>query len=114
NSYDYDFSYFTELKIRKISENGNEKEVEKIIEQNIEIPEIRKIKIEKTIKKKDFEKAKQLLKDGIQIAEKLNHQGTKHQWEDILLSIAVLEKDTKLIRYYTKKFALSQSFDSTY
>lgn len=114
NSYDYDFSYFTELKIRKISENGNEKEVEKIIEQNIEIPEIRKIKIEKTIKKQDFEKAKQLLKDGIQIAEKLNHQGTKHQWEDILLSIAVLEKDTKLIRYYTKKFALSQSFDSTY
>src|SRR5690606_4189485 len=114
SSYDYDYIYFTELKVRKLSETGNEKEVEKIIEQNLEIPEIRKIEIEKYIEKQDFQKAKQLLNDGIQIAEKKNHQGTVHQWEKMLLHIAHFENDRKLIRHYTKKFAFSSSFDSTY
>lgn len=114
SSHDYDYIYFTELKVRKLSETGNEKEVEKIIEQNLEIPEIRKIEIEKYIEKQDFQKAKQLLNDGIQIAEKKNHRGTVHQWEKILLHIAHFENDRKLIRYYTKKFAFDSSFDSTY
>ncbi|HEX8577576.1 MAG TPA: SWIM zinc finger family protein [Flavobacterium sp.] len=104
-SYDYDRNFFISQKILFLKEIGKEEEVQELIRQNLEVSEIRAIEINRCIEEGEYEKAKQLLAEGIKIAEKKNHPGTVSQWEIELLKIAVLEKDIVMIRYFSKKFA---------
>lgn len=113
-NYDYDRIFFVQTKISFLSEIGRLDEVQILTQQNLEIPEIRNVEIDRMLEKKDFETAKKLIEDGIKIAEAKNHSGTVFQFEKKLLAIAVLEKDIKLERYYSKKFALGQTLDTSY
>lgn len=111
---DYDRKIFIRKKIQFLTEMGQEKEAQTLMHQNIEISEIRAIKINESIEAGEYEKAKQLLAEGIEIAEKKKHPGTVNQWEKELLRIAVLEKDVVMIRYFSRKFALDRSLDTSY
>lgn len=62
----------------------------------------------KAIAKKNFEKAKELIKEGIEVAEKKKHPGTVDQWRMQLLDITVLEKDIKSVRALAKYFAFER------
>lgn len=111
---EYDRAFFIKTKISFLSEIGRTDEVNNIINQNIEIPEIRSTEIDRNIENQDFETAKKLINEGIKIAEIQKHSGTVFQFEKKLLAIAVLEKDIQLERYFSRKFALGQTLDSTY
>lgn len=111
---DYDRAFFIKAKISFLSEIGNRDELNSIIQQNLDISEIRIIEIDRNIVNQDYETAKKLISEGIKIAEEKRHSGTVFQFEKKLLAIAVLEKDIKLERYYSKKFALDRTLDSTY
>ena len=80
--------------------------VEDLVQQNLDIVSVRQGEVEKAIGGKKFAKAKQLIADGIKIAETNKHPGTVSRWEEQLLQIAILENDLQLTRFYYKKFAL--------
>lgn len=111
---DYRKNFFNTRKIEFFKATGNNAEVEKLIQQNIEIVEVRQGEVNKFIDKKDFVNAKTLIKDGIAVAKKKEHPGTAAQWEKELLRIAVLENDIKLIRHYARYFAFDRGFIKQY
>jgi uncharacterized Zn finger protein len=107
----YKQEYFQKSKIQFYEAIGRPDEVEKLIAANMEIVEVRQGEVQKSIQKKDFVRAKQLVKEGIQIAENKKHSGTVSKWEEVLLQIAREEKDLATERHFTKKFALGRGMD---
>lgn len=111
---DYERAFFIKTKISFLLETGKSDEVNKIIQQNLDIPDIRNIEIDRNIENQDYELAKKLINEGIKIAETKRHSGTVFQFEKKMLAIAVLEKNKQLERYFSRKFALGQTLDSYY
>jgi len=72
---------------------GNEEESENLISRHIHFPRIRKMKLEMLLEKEDYELAKQLIADGIKVAEEKGHPGTVTRWKNELIQISRLEKD---------------------
>ncbi len=101
-------------KIEFLKQTGNTKEAETLVLQNLDIVELRAAEVEKLIKAKEYKKAKEMLAEGIRIAEAKGHNGTVGKWENQLLNIAVAENDTANIRRYTKLFAFEHGFQSQF
>ena len=110
----YRKDFFQTEKIAFLKATGKTNEAEKLIKQNIDIKEIRQAEVNKAISAKDYKLAKQLINDGIKVAEDKKHPGTVDQWQKELLRIAVLEKDTEAVRHYTKYFAFDRWFNKEY
>jgi hypothetical protein len=111
---DYDKKFFIQQKILFLKEIGQEEQAQQLVQQNLEVSEIRTIEINRLIEQKEYGQAKILLAEGIKIAEKKNHSGTVAQWERELLRIAVLENDIVLIRFFSKKFAIYNGLSLPY
>lgn len=105
---DYQRNFYRTHKINFLKALGRIKEVEELVQQNLDIESVRQGEVDKAISKADFEGAKTLITGGILIAEKQNHPGTVSQWEKQLLRIAILENDIESMRHYYKKFALDR------
>ena len=110
----YRHNFFQTQKITFLKATGKIAEAEKLIVQNLDIVEIRKGERNKAIEKKDYKLAKQLIEEGIAVAQKKQHPGTVDEWKKELLRIAFLQKDTETIRYYTKYFAFDRWFNREY
>ena len=111
---DYEKEHFRKKKIEFLKATGKTNEVEKLIQQSMDIVEVRLAQVNKAIEIKDYATAKKLIADGIKIAEKKEHPGTVDEWQKVLLQIAVIEKDIAAIRYYTKYFAFDRGFSTEY
>src|SRR5690606_24671227 len=85
-----------------------------LMEQQIHLPKVRKILVEKAIEDQRLEEAKKLLAEGIRLAEEAQHPGTVRDWEETLLRIAETEKDITMVRFFSEKFAFGRSFNSSY
>jgi SWIM zinc finger len=109
---DYKQEYFQKEKIRFYEKTGRLEEAAKLISANMEIVEVRRAEVQKNIDQKDFARAKQLIAEGIRIAEDKKHPGTVGQWEEVLLDIARAEKDVTAERYFTKKFAFDRGLNA--
>lgn len=101
-------------KIKFLQLTGKADEADNLIQQHIDIVEVRQNEVNKAIDKKDFNKAKKLITGGIKVAEAKSHPGTVTQWQKELLRIAVLEKDIVTIRHYTRYFAFDHGFSPDY
>lgn len=110
----YRREYFQKSKIDFLQKAGKVAEARELALQNMDIVELRLEEVDKAIKINDFALAKVLIAGGIKIAESKGHPGTVGQWEEELLRIAVLEKDTTTIRHYTKLFAFDRWFSAKY
>ncbi|MEP7318627.1 MAG: SWIM zinc finger family protein [Panacibacter sp.] len=110
----YRKDFFNREKIEFLKAIGKTSEAEKLTEQNLNITEVRQDEVNKAIAKKDYKLAKQLIKDGIKVAEDKKHPGTVSQWQKELLRIAVIEKDIETVRHYTKYFAFDGWSDKEY
>lgn len=66
-------------------------EAEALIEAHLDIVEVRRMKVAQAIAQQDYALAKQLIAEGIEIAEKLEQPGTVRKWEEVLLQIAQSE-----------------------
>ena len=110
----YRKEYFQKSKIEFLKATGKAGEAERLIQQNLDIADIRQGEVNKSIDKKDFASAKKLIAGGIKIANEKNHPGTVDHWKKELLRVAVLEKDILTIRHYTKYFAFDRGFSKDY
>lgn len=111
---DYKRKFFKTAKIDFLKAIGRDDEAENLVQQNLDIEEVRQGEVNKAIDKKDFTLAKKLIADGIKIAEFKKHPGTVLKWEEEFLRIAVLENDLTLVREYCKRFALNRWFGKDY
>ncbi len=110
----YRGAFFRKQKIAFFEATGRPEEAQKLILQNLDIVEVRQGEVNKAIDRKDFTRAKQLIAEGIGLAEQKGHPGTVSQWQKELLRIAVLENDTDTVRQYAKLFAFDRGFDAEY
>ena len=90
------------------------KEIAELVQQNMDIVEIRQGAVDSAIDKKDFSLAKKLIAEGIKIARQKGHPGVVSEWEKELLRVASLEEDRETIRHYTKYFAFHRWFNRDY
>lgn len=112
DSYRKDF--FITTKIEFLEALGRTGEVEKVIQQNMDVVAVREGEVNKAIDQKNFILAKRLISEGITTARKNEHPGIVSAWEKALLHIAVLEKDKETVRHYAKHFAFDRGFDKEY
>ncbi|GAA3962104.1 SWIM zinc finger family protein [Mucilaginibacter dorajii] len=108
----YQEDFFETSKIEFLKAIGREEEAGELIVQNMEIVEVRQAEVDKAIDNKDFILAKNLVGEGIGIAQEKKHPGTVTQWEKQLLRIALLENDLLLVRKYYKQFAFDSNWFS--
>jgi uncharacterized Zn finger protein len=77
------------------------KEVEEFISMHISNSQIRRQEIEKEFENKNFDRAKELAKDGI-ICDQESKPGLAKDWYDWLLKIAIINNDTPEIIEYAR------------
>jgi hypothetical protein len=116
NSYgsEYRKEFFLKQQIAFYRESGQEEIAGKLELKHLDIVEIRQKKVRQVIDSRDFRTAKQLIDDGIRIAESRNHPGTVSEWKKELLRIAVLENDTETVRRWSRHFAFDRGFSEEY
>jgi uncharacterized Zn finger protein len=110
----YRKEYFQKRKIEFLQQTGKITEAGKLVQQNMDIVEVRLGEVNKAIKRKDFVTAKKLIASGIKVAENKEHPGTVAQWHKELLRIAALEKDIPTVRRHTKHYAFDRWFSEEY
>ncbi|RYM33005.1 hypothetical protein ERX46_13215 [Brumimicrobium glaciale] len=87
------------FKLEILEKHKGKEEVQNFIELHIDNPTIRKDEIEKAVENQDFNRAKQLLLDGIKFDQE-DRPGLVNEWYDLLLKIAQFQNDkSKLIEY---------------
>jgi len=111
---DYRKEFYKKGIIVFLQQTGKAAEAEKLLEQNMDIVEVRMEVMNKVIEKKDYHAAKKIIAEGIKIAGSKSHAGTVDQWKKELLRIANLENDITAIRNYTKYFAFDQGVSAEY
>ena len=111
---DYHAQYLITQTILFFQETGNTEEAKKLIDQNLDIPEVRQIAIEETIENREYSKAKKLIHQGISVDERKGHPGTVLAWQKELLRIAILEGDIQTQRQYNLLFAFDTGFNPEY
>jgi hypothetical protein len=114
NKFSYRKEYFLVRKIAFLKAIGNLKDAQKLVQENLDIVEVRQGEINTLINENKLSSAKKLIVEGIEIAEKKDHPGTVTNWKKELLRIAVLENDKGMVRHYTKYFAFDRGFDMVY
>jgi hypothetical protein len=110
----YRKEYFLVRKIALLKAIGNVRDAQELVQQNLDIVDVRRGEVNNLIEEKDLFTAKKLIAEGIEVAEKKGHPGTITEWEKEFLRIAVLENDTRMIRHYTKNFAFDRGFNKNY
>jgi hypothetical protein len=113
-SSEYRKEFFQKQQIAFYRETGQEEIAGKLELKHLDIVEIRRQKVRQAIDSRDFRTAKQLISDGIRIAESKNHPGTVAEWQKELLHIATMENDTDTIRQWSRHFALDHGFSREY
>lgn len=105
------------LKIRQIEfckEIGRLNEANELISKNMDLVEVRKEEVDKLLSLQEYQSAKKLIQEGIEIAEAKKHPGTVIAWQKDLLHIASLEKDVATVRRISKTLAFEWGLNRTY
>ena len=101
-SSDYTQEGLIEKKVYILYEFDHSEEADKVITKFLNIPRIRKIRLQQMLEKKEYPSAIKLIEDGIEIATKKNHSGTINSWNEELLAIYKLlgdkEKELELTK----------------
>jgi hypothetical protein len=111
---DYTKNFYQVRKIEFLTAIGRLDEAQESVQQNLNIVEVRQGVVNEAISEHKYIQAKELIRDGIEIAAKNNHPGTIAHWQKELLRIAFFEKDEETIRHYSKHFAFDRGFNIEY
>jgi hypothetical protein len=84
-------------KVELLNDSGKKDEAIQVIMQYLYLPKIRKIRLKGLLDAKLYDKALQLIDEGIKLAEAKDHSGTISDWKDEKLNIYTLTNDTQNI-----------------
>lgn len=91
--------------IRFLKTIGRLETAHRLAQENLNWVEVRQEVVTEAIQAGQFEQAKRLVAEGIQLAEQKNHPGTVRRWQEHLLEIANRENDLPTVRQWAKAFA---------
>ena len=97
-SKQYKLKKYFQHKANLLRAEGNTEDAEKIITNNIHIPDFRQKVVDAKLAEEKTEEAITLILDGIEIAKKDGHWGSESNWKEQLLTIYTSQKDTENIR----------------
>lgn len=83
----YRYSKLLDEKLTLLQKTGKEQDAQSLIEENLQLSDIRKIKVNQLMEQKDFSQAISLIKEGIKISEQENLAGVTRDWNNLLLKI---------------------------
>jgi hypothetical protein len=99
---DWKITRLLQQKIEYLQHHKRDEEAQQVIVSGMEFPEIMKIQVDNLVKNKKFDEAKNLIREGLELAKKKDHAGTFHNWMEYLLDIAEKEKDIDSIRKHAQ------------
>lgn len=89
-------------------------EVESVINDHLHIVSFREQRVEQAIANEQFDQARQLIKEGLELAVKQHHHGTVNSWKQKLLDIAERTHDTDEIIQFNRQLFLSSHYERVY
>jgi len=115
NSYsDYGVVSLIKAKMEYHLKAEREEEAFALIEAHKEYSEFREILINNAITIEDFETAKALCNEGIELANKKRHPGIVTKWEKKRLEIAKIEENTSEVRKWAEKLFFENYYNMNY
>ncbi len=96
----YDAERAIVIKLSVIERLSPTEDVEKFIEEHLDLTPIRERAIEKALKRKDYDLAKRLALDGLKPEMSRGLPGLISQWKKRLLDISQLQRDRESIKKY--------------
>jgi len=111
---DYSTVRLISAKLEYLKRNNLDSEVKKILEQNIIYPKFRGMLIDGEIRKRNYEKAKDLCLEGIKISEKKYHPGTTIEWQQKILEISEQENNINDVRKWSEVLYFNFDHDMKY
>lgn len=109
---DHARKWLLDAKLGLLQRNGCETEMQAVLQEHITIPEYRERLLQQHLDHKDYEAARKLAQEGIQLETvKQSWQRHKQSWEAWLLKIVLLQKDVPAIRQLCKSLYFGGSFD---
>lgn len=109
---DYELVSLLQQKAGLLKSLGRMSEYADLVNENLQYPEFRKMKLEELLKLKQYNEAEKLIEEGIRISEEQKHSGTTHQWKEQLLDIYLKtnQKDKYLILLRELFFAKNRQY----
>lgn len=106
--------YLRTMRVKFLREIGRTDEADRQTQASLDVVSVREQVVNKAIEQKDYDRAKTLIRDGIQLAHAKNTPGTVNDWNKQLLAIAETERDIVEIRRLTRHFAFDSQFNTDY
>ncbi|NOZ33846.1 MAG: hypothetical protein GXO80_00925 [Chlorobi bacterium] len=113
-SGNYQKTKYLKHKVKLYNISDETKKADKIIYDNINLTDFRKIIVDRKINDKNYKEAVNLIEEGIKIATKDNLSGITIQWKETLLKIYQELKDIKNIKKYAEELFFSGWNDMSY
>lgn len=107
----YRVSSLIKYKINFYEENNLQNEAWKLIEENKQYSDFRKMMVDRKINNKKYDEAIALCNEGIKIANSENYSGSVRVWEEKLLNIYELLSNVNEIRERAEKLFFSSNFN---
>lgn len=115
NSYsDFGILRLIKAKMEYYLKSERKEDASALIEAHKEYPEFREKLINNAITREDFETAKTLCSEGIELAIKKRHSGIVTKWEKKRLEIAKIEENTFEVRKWAEKLFFENYYNMTY
>ncbi len=83
----YRYEELLDKKLVLLTRLGKEDEAQSIIENNLHLHDIRKVKVNQLLEQKEFSNAINCIKEGVKISERENFYGVTSDWNNLLLQI---------------------------
>ena len=91
----YDLHFYVQRKAEMLQDLGREEERESLIDQYLDLPEVRKLRMQALISSGYYEAALDLCDGGIRVAQFLRHDGTVTNWKEQKISIYRMAGDSE-------------------
>jgi len=105
---DFGVTQLIKAKVNYLREQKREQEVLKLLKAHSRFPDFREQLVDRALESKEFKRAKELCREGIDIAKENSHGGTVNRWQEKLFQIARQENDVPEMR----KWAETMFFNS--
>jgi len=113
-SKEYHTKKFLGLKMDILIKTGQGEKTNQIIAENMDIPDFRKVEVDKHMAQSNFDEAIRLIREGISIAVKKDYAGVVKDWKEMLKDIYKKQNNVKELRTITKELYYSSGYEIKY
>ena len=102
---------FILLKINVLEKSSQQEKADLLIQENMNLPEIRKKVIEDAFNQDDFQTVLKLAVQGEELARKNRYHGLVDSWQDWRLKVYQKQNDVEMIREIIRNFIIRGHFE---